>query len=145
MRIKWLVILVTLYIGIVLISLLFTPKNSKLIVSSQKEIPIAERPEDVIQPFSTPAKAPALVSASLPLTKKSGITIIKTPILEAENIITPATEIKEGVVNNLSSRSVSLNTKTEDDTQQAAGITKIGKQPSPKETKEMNSNGIVLY
>ena len=144
MKIKWLVILFIFYIGIVLISLLFTHKNNKLTALMQKATPITEQSESAMQPFFPPAKTLVSTAVSLPLIK-SGITIIKTPAIEPENAMISYVEVKEEMVNNPSSRNVSLNTNVEDDAQPQAGITKIGKQPSLKEVKEMNSNGIVLY
>jgi len=66
---------------------------------------------------------------------KSAITIISKPVAEPK---------KQPIIPIITSKENSLpDSETENSAQ--AGITKIGKQPTPKESREMNSQGIVLY
>jgi len=127
--IKWLIILFALCLGIILIILILTKQNIEINSLSQKDASTTEQIANYSQPLtSTTTLAPS------PLVK-SGITIIKKPAVEPEKkILLP--EIA-------SSENISPNSTAEGNSQ--AGITKIGKQPSPKESQEMNSKGIVMY
>ena len=73
----------------------------------------------------------------------SGITVIKVSSIEPEEKSIRASKIADKASNNISSQNVASSSEAKDS--QQAGITKIGKQPTPKETREMNSQGIVLY
>ena len=141
MKNKWLIVLFIFFLGVILLSLWITQQSQKAVSLSEQVIPITAQAESRISPVYLPQVSPTPI-ARLPLVK-SGITIIKAPTIEPENTINPVAEIKEETVNNSSSSSVASNAKAEDGMQ--AGVTRIGKQPSLKESKEMNSNGIVLY
>lgn len=148
MKIKWLLILFAIYIGIMLISLLFTQQDTKNVYLEQKEISTTAETINQTQLFSSPKIGKTSTSLAQP---KSGITIIKTPSVQTENTPKAIVERKTETVNsnrvaeNNISSNLSLDPKTEEASPQQTGITKIGKYPSPKEAQEMNSKGIVLY
>lgn len=55
-------------------------------------------------------------------------------------------DVKEQQDSSLSSRNTSLAGGADSqNTEEAAGVTRLGKYPTPEETKEMNSKGIVMY
>lgn len=124
-----------------LVSLWTTQQSQKAISLSEKEILITDQAESRIPPVYSPQVSLAPIVA-LP-SAKSGITITKAPAIEPEEKNIRASKIAAETVNNLSSQNVTSSTQAEDSLQ--AGITKTGKQPTPQEAQEMNSNGIVMY
>jgi len=141
MKIKWLIILFIFFLGVIFLSLWIAQQSQKAVSLSGKEIPITEQAESRIPPAYLPQVSPAPI-ARLPLVKR-GITIIKAPASEPEEKSIRASKIADEAVNNVSSQNVGSSIAAQDIPQ--AGITKIGKQPSSKESQEMNSSGIVMY
>jgi len=141
MKIKWLIILFIFFLGIILFSLWITQQSQKSVSLSGKEIPITEQAESRIPPAYLPQVRPEPI-ARLPL-GRSRITIIKAPASEPEEKSIRASKIADEAVNNVSSQNAASSIEAENNPQ--AGITKIGKQPTPKEAQEMNSSGIVMY
>lgn len=124
MRIKWLVILVVIFVAVILISLLITQQNNITALLSEP-LSITEMP------------------ATLPL-KKNRIAIIKAPPKETEYKTYPTqVENNTETTGSNSGKDSSSNTATQADAQ--AGTTKIGKYPPAKKSQEMNSSGIVMY
>ena len=141
MKIKWLIILFIFFLGVILLSLLITQQSQKSVSLFEKEISITEQTESRVPPAYSPQINQAPIVA-LPLVK-SGITIIKAPSIEPEEKSISVSKIADKAVNNVSSLNVTSSSEVQDSLQ--AGITKIGKRPTPKEDQEMNSSGIVLY
>ena len=139
MKMKWLIILFAVFAGVILLSLLITQLNNNTTLLPNEETPQSRSAADYTQAQSLPVK---MVPAARSLVK-SGITIIKTPERELENKIPHAQAEKslETVAN--ASIETNSNSATQRDT--PAGITKTGKHPTPKESREMNSAGIVMY
>lgn len=142
MKIKGLIILSIICIIILIIVLLSSPPTSEITQLEEKVILSTEQVSD----FSPTIPAPIIANTtSAPL--KSAITIINKPVIQ--KIAEPTNEIIASENSNLqntppSTTSNSIdNSKAQDNPQM--GITKIGKQPTPKESQEMNSQGIVLY
>jgi len=132
--IKWLIILFALCVGIIAIILILTKQNLEINSLAQKESLTTEQMVNYSpQPLSAPETAPATL---VPPLMKSGITIINQPSAEPENKILPS-KIPPAEI-------IPAEPATQSSSQQA-GVTKIGKQPTPKESREMNSQGIVLY
>ncbi|MCX5710944.1 MAG: hypothetical protein NT060_03125 [Candidatus Omnitrophica bacterium] len=146
MKPKTLYILLAVLIIAISISLLLTKEAVKTQPISQE-----------IKPQETPVapSAAAMVQAQqayIPVEKRGAITIIKplpqdTPrppeiekkkTAQAETTSTPATS------GNNPSVSAGENTSSSPE-KTTSGITKIGKQPSAEESKEMNTHGIVLW
>lgn len=142
MKIKWLIILFIFFLGVILLSLLITQQSQKAVSLSEQGISITEQVESRIPPIYSPQVRPML-TAKLPLVK-SGISIIKIPSIvnKGDGSFFPESGSRKREPSPLFEPST-LFTETEDSSQ--AGITKIGKQPTPQEAQEMNSRGIVLY
>ena len=140
MKIKWLVILSAIFVGVIIISLLITQQNNNTVPLPREETPAIAQSTNYLQPLPSPI---AKTSVPLPLLK-SGITAIQASSKEPENKVPPvqAERSIETTTNTLSEDNAP-NTAAQENTQ--AGITIIGKHPSPKEPKEMNSAGIVMY
>ena len=140
MKIKGLIVLFVFFILVILLSLFITQQNNNTTLLSPEEAPKNAQSTDYSQPFSLPI---ITTPASLPLAK-SGITVIKAPPSEPENKPSPV-QVEKSIqtLANTSFENSSSNSATQGNTQ--AGITIIGKHPTPKETNEMNSAGIVMY
>ena len=125
--------------GDILISLIITQQNNRTTAPLQEENPINAQ-SAYSQPFS-----PSINTISLPAALvKSGITVIKTPGKEPKNRVPPVQPEKSiTTATDASPKYSPSNTNPHGDTQ--TGITKIGKYPTPKEAKEMNSAGVVMY
>jgi hypothetical protein len=142
MKIKGLIILSVICIIILIMVRLSSPPTSEITPQTEKEtIPTGQTTN-----FSSTIPAPIIINTtSAP--SKSAITIVNKP--DSQKIAKPANQIVVSENNNFQSTlpgtiSSSVdNSKTQDNPQM--GITKIGKQPTPKESHEMNSQGIVLY
>ena len=142
MKNRELIILFVIFVVAILLSLSIAQQSQKAVSLSEKETLITEQAESRAPSAYSPQVRQAPI-AVLPLVK-SGITIIKAPSTEPEEKSIRAFKIAAEAVNNASSLNVASSSETED-SPQAAGITKIGKQPTPKEAQEMNSSGIVMY
>jgi len=134
MKIKWLVIFSAFCIGTMLIILLFTRQNIETDLLPQKKSAAIEQIADYPQvpPFVTTSVTTQ--SAQMPAVKKA-ITIISKPAIEPKDeVILPSVTSYE---------SIAPSSTAEEKSQ--PGITKTGKQPTRKESQEMQSKGIVLY
>jgi hypothetical protein len=145
MKNKWLIILVIFFLGVIILSLLVTQQSQNIVSLSEEETLITQQAESrVLSAYPSP-----ISPAGIRPLGKSGITIIKAPAIELEEKNVRAVTLADKVTNNISSlnAALSLNVATSNEAQDApqAGITKIGKQPTPKEAQEMNSSGIVMY
>jgi type II secretory pathway pseudopilin PulG len=140
MKNKELIIIFVIFMIVILLSLFITRQSQKAVFLSEKEASTVEQAQN--QALSAYLKQAS--PASLPLIK-SGITVIPTPSTALEVKKNQVPKIADQASNNISSSQNVASGTEEQDALPAAGITKIGKQPSPKEAKEMNSNGIVLY
>jgi len=142
MKIKWLIILFIIFVGVILISLLISQQNNNITLLSEKATSQNTQSIDYspIQPLSI---TPIVIPRS---SVKSGISVIKNSQKKPENQIPPAQVEKdiEAVINAPPKNNSSSIATQQEDIQQA-GITIIGKHPTPKEAKEMNSAGIVMY
>lgn len=136
MKIKWLVIVSIVCVVIIFITFMITKQNLE---SQLQPIKITVTPKQAENyPQSLPLPAPVnLVTKSTPITPvKSAITIISKPAIEEPQKQIPLPET-------IPYKSFSSNSDAKNNPQ--SGITKIGKQPAPKESQEMQSQGIVLY
>jgi hypothetical protein len=143
MKNRDLIILFVIFVIVILLSLVITRQSQKAVPLSEKEILTVEQAEN--QALS--AYSRQVSPAPLPLVK-SGITIISAPVntVQANNLQFP--KVADQASNNISGQNASgqsVASSTEAEDTLPAGITRIGKQPTPKEAKEMNSRGIVLY
>jgi len=141
MKIKWLVILSVVFVGIIFLSLLTTQQNNVIVPREEKVPQVTSESIEYPQAINiTP-----IITTPLPLIKKA-ITVIKTPEKEIENAVPPAEPEKSiQTIESLSttpSRN-STNALTQEETE--AGITITGKHPTKKEAQEINSAGIVMY
>jgi hypothetical protein len=147
MKNKWWIILFIVFLGVIILSLLIAQQSRNIVSLSENEIQMTEQAGSRVPPAYSLPISPALI-ATRPL-GKSGITIIKAPAIELEEKNVRAVTLADKVTNNISSlnAALSLNVATSNEAQDApqAGITKMGKQPTPKEAQEMNSSGIVMY
>jgi hypothetical protein len=142
MKIKGLIILSVICIIILIMVLFFSPPTSQITPLAEKETIPNEQTTD----FSSTIPAPIVINTtSAPL--KSGVTIIKK--IDSPTFAQPVNEITtfeninlQNAQSNTKPGSID-NSKPQDNPQM--GITKIGKQPTPKESQDMNSQGIVLY
>ena len=141
MKNKELIFLFIFFLGVVILSLLITQQSQKAVSLAEQKISITEPAGSTILPVYSPQVSSASI-VKLPLAQ-SGITIIKASSTEPEEKSIHASNITDEAVNNESSRNVGSNSQAQDIPQ--AGTTTIGKKPAPKETQEMNSNGIVMY
>jgi len=141
MKNKWLIILFIFFLGVIILSILISQESQKAVSLFENENPVVNQEANSALPVQSPQAISSSIAA-LPLEKR-GITIIKAPAIEPEEKNTRAPEVADKSTNNVSSQNEVPSAETEDSLQ--AGITKIGKQPTPKEAQEMNSNGIVLY
>lgn len=142
MKIKGLIILSAICIIILVLVLLFSPPTSEITSLTEKETIPSEQATD----FSSTIPAPKIINTTFaPL--RSGVTIIKK--IDSPTFAQPVNEITASENINFQSAQPNTkpgsidNSKPQDNPQM--GITKIGKQPTPKESQEMNSQGIVLY
>jgi hypothetical protein len=137
MKIKWVVILFGFFLGVILLSLLITRQSQKSVSLVEQEIPQAAQPEN-----RRPAvySAQARPAAAMP---GGGITIIKAPVMERPAESTGVSAIEDKTTNKVLSQKVAANNQPGKDLPD--GSVTVGKFPSPKEAKEMNSSGIVLY
>jgi len=143
MKIKGLIILSIICIVIMVLVLLATPPTSEITPGEKKSpIPGGEQMTD----FSPMLPAPITVNTTI--ANLNGITIIKKntepqPSAETTDEITATENIySQNIPPPVTSSSID-NSKSQDNLQ--TGITKLGKQPTHKESQEMNSQGIVLY
>ena len=135
MKFKWMVILFIVYIAIMLVILFIAGKNNQTIQLLRQEV-MATGQMDYSQQSSLVATKPATTVMGV---SKSGITIIgKLPPEPSENKI---------AMQDLSSpKNIPSDTTAASAAKSAAtGITKEGKFPTSKESREMNSAGIVMY
>jgi hypothetical protein len=145
MKNRWLIILFIFFLGTILLSLLITRQSQRDVFIPEKAITLADQTGAKIPVayLSVARKGPIMV---LPL-KKSGITIIKAPVIStSEEKINSVSKIAAKAANNISSLDVgSAGSDMEAKDNLQTGITKTGRHPSPAEVLEMNSSGIVLY
>lgn len=141
MKIKGLIVLFVFLILIILLSLSNRQRDNTVSLTQEEYL---QNTQSTGYTQSQPLPiTPATAGAPL---IKSGITVIKTPLKEPENQVPPAQAQKiTEKTGKSSSTSISSDTTTQEDTPQQAGITILGKKPAPKEVKEMNSAGIVMY
>lgn len=130
-------------------------KEEKLNVPETKTRGLQEEglnaPEVVTRGFHASSEGQA--AQSLPLAKnKPAITIIKPPAKEnlnsfSENIESKREKQGAGSPSSYSNLSVSEKESgiSSEEGQADSGITKLNKQPSEIESKEMNERGIILY
>jgi hypothetical protein len=137
MKVKWLIILSVVFVGILLISLFIALQNNTTLLQEERNL----RNKQLAGNLQLPPSINAMPLPA-PLTKR-GITIIKSSTKEEQNKVPLALPEKSIEVISVSSEEISTDTVTPANAQ--VGITKIGKHPSPKEAKEMNSAGIVMY
>jgi hypothetical protein len=142
MKNKWWAILLILFLGVILLSVLIN-RQSQIIVSlsPQETMESETKTETLIPAYSAPlAQA---MTTPLPSARR-GITIIQpaSTKLEGEKITVP--KQADRATNNLTNLNAPSSTFATSESQ-SAGITKTGKIPSTKETQEMNSAGIVMY
>lgn len=136
MRIKWLVIISVVCIGIIFISFMLTKQAGEIKVGPKQEITASEPAPNYPQPLPLPLPRPVTSITKSSPPAKSAITIVSQPAaVEPEKEIPPA--------NTVSYESLAADYETENNPQ--SGITTIGKRPGRKETQEMQSRGIVLY
>lgn len=140
MKIRWLIILSAVFVGIIFISLLITQQHNNTASLIEEHKPQNTQLTNNLQIapariISAPHQMPAV---------KSAITVIKTPVSEVQNKIPAAGPLKSiPAIKSTPSRNSLANTAKEGSAQ--AGITIVGKRPTPKEAQEMNSAGIVMY
>jgi len=108
-------------------------------------LPQEEVLENAQESYNAQLSIPPITTKSQPAPlAKSGITLIKSPWREPENKILPAQPEKDiEIFTDVSSKYNSSNAETQKNTK--TGITIIGKHPTAKEVKEMNSAGVVMY
>ncbi|MDD5059736.1 MAG: hypothetical protein PHY35_01285 [Candidatus Omnitrophica bacterium] len=137
MKIKKLIILSTIFIAIILITFLITSNNDNTLPEEPSSLNVQV---GKITPLPPQNNEPI----PLPLVKRS-ITITKVPDKQQKNEIPPA--LPEKGIGTTTSSSSSYNPANIESSENSprAGIVKEGKFPSPKEVKEMNSAGIVMY
>lgn len=131
MKIKWLVIISIVCGGLIYISLMLNKQNTETKLEPQPET-IALKPE-VNYPQPLPEATLNLVTKSPPAL--SAVTLISKPAQEPQKQVT--------LPNATSYESSSSNSDNKNNVE--PGITKTGKQPTRKESQEMQSKGIVLY
>ena len=143
MKIKWLVVLFIVFLGVIFFSLLVTQQIQDTVSLTEKEAIINNQSESHSLPnYSSPVTPVAAVAATSSL-GKSGITIIKAPAVEpVVNNLRVSQEASKPAIN-LTGGNVVANTVIKDSS--PAGITKIGKRPDAKQAQEMNSSGVVMY
>jgi type II secretory pathway pseudopilin PulG len=141
MKNRALIVLLIIFVIAILLSLFITQQSQKNVALSEKEIPATEQAENKV--LSAYAQQTGSVRIMALPSGRSGITIINAPSTESEGKSIHAPQVADKASNNVSGLDVASSTQTEDKPQ--VGITRIGKQPTPKESQEMNSRGIVLY
>lgn len=143
MKNKWVVVLFVIFLGVIFFSLLITQQSQKDIsLLEEKEAAITEQAESGLLSSYVPLqKKPA--SSARRILEKGGITVIKTPSVEPVENNTRVSKTADKTVKNVSIQNVAAN--SEEAVIPQTGITPAGKLPSPKETQEMNSSGIVMY
>ena len=141
MKNKWLIVLFIFFLGVILLSLLITQQSQKAVSLFEEEAAITAQAESRISPAYSAQVSPAS-RGSLPLAQ-SGVTIIRSSVIDAEERSVRAFKIVDKTVDNAASLNVASSIEAQDSSQ--SGITKAGKRPPLKEAQEMNSNGIVLY
>jgi hypothetical protein len=145
MKNKYLIILFIFFLGAIFLSLLIVQQSQKAVSEAEKEITITGQVESRVLPaYSTRVSQTSAVS--LPLAK-SGITIIRVPAIELKEKSISVPKIADKATNIIASQNVASSSEASSEAQDIpqAGITKIGKRPTPKEAQEMNSSGIVMY
>ncbi|MFA6357475.1 MAG: hypothetical protein WCY09_02270 [Candidatus Omnitrophota bacterium] len=142
MKIKWLIILSTLLIGIIFISTLLTRTGN----INPQLLPNEPTKSTPTENYS-PAPLPPLATTPQPLVIKSGVIVINAPSKNTGDQLPPVqndqglekTPEANAKVNLTPDSSLTI------EKNMPAGITKIGKRPTPKETKEMNQAGVIMY
>jgi hypothetical protein len=142
MKNRDLIILFVVFGIVILFSLLITQQSQKVVSLSEKEITVIGQAEN-IAPMAYSAQVSSLPMETLPLAR-SGVTIIATPSIESEKKPLQVSEIASKGANSIIASNADSNVE-EPEVPRPAGITEIGKRPTPKEAKEMNSSGIVMY
>ena len=141
MKIKYLIILFVFFLVVIFLSLSINQQSQKIVPLSGQEIPVIEPKDDrVVVDYTSKARSVPVVASPL---VKSGITIVKAPVVQREEANITATSIADKTTNNISSQNVASSTQAQGNS--PAGITRIGKRPDPKTAQEMNSSGIVMY
>ncbi|MCX5694567.1 MAG: hypothetical protein NT014_05555 [Candidatus Omnitrophica bacterium] len=145
MKNRELIILFVIFTIVILASLFITQLSQKSVSLSEKEITVIEQAENEASSIYPLQASPAPIAA-LPLAK-SGITITnQAPAsVNPEEKTTRAPKTVVEAVSNVSGLDVTSDTSTVIEGSLQTGITKTGKRPTPKETQEMNSSGIVMY
>jgi uncharacterized membrane protein len=146
MKNKWLLILFIIFLGVIVLSLLITQQSQKALSLTEKEISIVEQTESKILSAGSSAPVRQTLIKPLPLVR-SGITIIKAPLSPSEEKSMHVSQTADQAANNVSGRNLVASSASDVQAQDSlqTGITKTGKQPTPKEAQEMNSSGIILY
>jgi hypothetical protein len=137
MKIKGLIILSAIFIAIILITLFLSRNNDHVLLEDNNSLNLQVSKIVTLPP-------PDTEPIPLPLVKRS-ITITKVPTKQQDDKIPLALPEKGiGTAASNSSSYKSANAQSSGNSPRA-GIDKEGKFPSPKEVKEMNSAGIVMY
>ena len=142
MKVKYLVILFIFFLGIMFLSFFVAQQSQQAVSLSEKEVLTTRQVNNIVLPVYSPQ---AMSASIVPLAPgKSGITIIKSPVIEPEDKISSVLKTADKAINNVDSQNIASSIQSEESVA-AAGITRIGKQPTHKEAQEMNSSGIVMY
>ncbi|HPT39574.1 MAG TPA: hypothetical protein PL125_05200 [Candidatus Omnitrophota bacterium] len=142
---KWLIVLFILLFSVLALSFLIIRRSQKAVVLSEQEILTVEQTANRIPPVYSAAgrQASSLKPiAALPAGTR-GITIVYSPSAESGGKSIPVSKSSDKYIKNTTSSNVASNVTTKDSL--PTGITKAGKQPTSKETQEMNSHGVILY
>ena len=137
MKIKELIILSVIFIAIIFITLFLSRNNDNVLLEDNSPLNLQVSKISALPPLDTEP-------IPLPLVKRS-ITITKVSAKQQENKIPLA--LPEKGVGTKTGNSSSYNSANAQSSGNSpgTGINKEGKFPSPKEVKEMNSAGIVMY
>ena len=141
MKVKHLVILLIFFLGIMFVSFFVAWQSQRAVSLSEKDILLTQPANNLVLGVYPPQVISASIAPLVP--GKSGITIIKSPVIEPADKISSALKIADKAINNVDSQNIASSNQAEESV--SAGITKIGKQPTHKEAQEMNSSGIVMY
>jgi hypothetical protein len=141
MKNKALIILLAVFLAVILLSLLVNRQNQNAASPEENEAAATRGQEAQAVPEYAGPAAPAKEAGLLSI--NSGVTIISAaaPTKEKELSAPKKVGLSSGNIPSLPEASSSAPEQSDPQT----GITQIGKLPPPKEAKEMNSRGIVMY
>jgi hypothetical protein len=143
MKNRDLIILFVIFVIAIILSFSITQQSQKALSLSEKEITENGQADNMI-PSADVKQVNSSLIAALPLAER-GITVVSAPVIEAKDnplqLPNKAVQARKSAANNPGLAPA----EEAPEVLRPSGITEIGKRPTPKESQELNSSGVVMY